>query len=284
MTSTYAFTTVREFLEYAQSEMLANRLVLPTLPDIAIKVREAVAKPDASSQEITAIIASDPALSIRLVQFANSPLYRGSQEIKNIQMAVTRLGNGTVRTLVTSLVIQQLFQPSGQTLQEYFQQIWQQSVNVSAICRALAKTQANLDCEEAMLAGLLHSIGKLPILTLVQNIAEFKNSPSRLDKLLDKAHTHMGKLIMDSWVFPEDLKPVSYEYANFSRDHEGPADYVDLVQVAFLQNIIGSDHPAGRIDWSSVPAFRKLGMEPDVEILQIEGVAEEIQTTQSLLR
>lgn len=282
MTNALQFTTLQSFLDFAESELRANRLVLPSLPDVAIRVREAVSQPECSSKEITEIITSDPALSVRLIQFANSPLYRGAQDIKNIQMAITRLGNKTIRTLITSLVVQQLFRPNSAALNESFQSIWQQSVNVSAICRALAKMIPHLDCEEAMLAGLLHAIGKLPILTLVQSIEEFRDSPSRLEKLLEKAHPHMGKLIMDSWIFPEDLKCVAYQYLDFSRDHDGPADYVDVVQVAFLQSIAGTAHPACRVDWSSVAAFDKLGMLPEQDILEIEGVADEIQLTRSL--
>ncbi|WP_256360885.1 HDOD domain-containing protein [Methylomonas koyamae] len=133
-----------------------------------------------------------------------------------------------------------------------------------------------------MLAGLIHQIGKLPILTLVEKIPEFRDSPSRLDKLLEKAHPHVGKIIMNTWNFPEELKLVPSEYVDFQRDAGPQADYVDLVQVAFLQSIAGTDHPACRVDWNTVPAFAKLGLQADAEILEIEGVSEEIELAQSM--
>jgi HD-like signal output (HDOD) protein len=276
------FKSVQDFLVHVQIELEANRLILPTLPDIALKVRDSVAKGDASASELADMIVTDPALSARLIQVANSPLYRGANEIRNIQMAVTRLGNSTIRTLITSLVMQQMFKPTTATLEHYFRTIWEQGVNVSAISRALAAFVPQLNPDEAMLAGLIHQIGKLPILTLVEKIPEFKDSPSRLEKLLEKAHPHVGKLIMETWNFPKELKLVASEYVDFQRDHEGPADYVDLVQVAFLQSIAGTDHPACRVDWATVPAFAKLGLEADAEILEIEGVSEEIELAQSM--
>lgn len=276
------FKSVQDFLIHVKTELEANRLILPTLPDIALKVRDSVSKGDASAQELAEMITTDPALSARLIQVANSPLYRGANEIKNIQMAVTRLGNSTIRTLITSLVMQQMFKPTTALLEHYFRNIWEQGVNVSAISRALATFVPRLNPDEAMLAGLIHQIGKLPILTLVEKIPEFKDSPSRLEKLLEKAHPHVGKLIMDTWNFPEELKLVASEYVNFQRDHDGPADYVDLVQVAFLQSIAGTDHPACRVDWATVPAFAKLGLQADAEILEIEGVSEEIELAQSM--
>jgi len=278
------FKSVQEFLHHVRTELEANRLVLPTLPDVAMKVRDAVSKGEASAQQLSEIIVTDPALSARLIQVVNSPLYRGANEISNIQMAVARLGNTTIRTLVTSLVMQQMFKPTSPLLEGYFRSIWEQGVNVSAICRALATFVPHLNSDEAMLAGLLHQIGKLPILTLVEKIPEFKDSPSRLEKLLEKAHPHVGKIIMDTWNFPEELKLVASAYVEFQRDHEGPADYVDLVQVAFLQSIAGTDHPACRVDWSTVAAFAKVGLQADAEILEIEGVSEEIELAQSMLR
>lgn len=276
------FKSVQDFLVHVQTELQANRLILPTLPDVALKVRDAVAKGDATAQKLADMIVTDPALSARLIQVANSPLYRGAVEIKNIQMAVTRLGNSTVRTLITSLVMQQMFAPKSKVLEQYFRTIWEQGVNVSAISRALCTFAPHLNNDEAMLAGLLHQIGKLPILTLVENIAEFKDSPSRLDKLLEKAHPYVGKIIMDTWNFPDELKPVASEYVNFQRDSGPKADYVDIVQVAFLQSIVGTDHPACRVDWSTVPAFAKLGLQADDSILEIQGVSDEIELAQSM--
>ncbi len=277
------FKSVQDFLAHVKIELEANRLILPTLPDVALKVRDAVAKGDATAQQLADMIVTDPALSARLIQVANSPLYRGAVEIKNIQMAVTRLGNSTIRTLITSLVMQQMFAPKSKLLEHYFRKIWEQGVNVSSISRALCTFVPHLNSDEAMLAGLIHQIGKLPILTLVEHIPEFRDSPSRLDKLLEKAHPHVGKIIMDTWHFPQELKPVASEYVNFQRDSGPKADYVDIVQVAFLQSIVGTDHPACRVDWHTVPAFAKLGLKPDAEILEIEGVSEEIELAQSLL-
>ncbi|MEQ1531563.1 MAG: HDOD domain-containing protein, partial [Methylococcales bacterium] len=241
------FNSVQDFLNHVQEELNANRLVLPTLPDIAIKVRDAVASGDTSAKELAEMIVTDVALSTRLIHVANSPLYRGNTEINNIQMAVSRLGNKIVGTIITSLVMQQMFRPSSKLLEAYFRKTWEHSIQVSSISRALAAFTPHLNRDEAMLAGLIHQIGKLPILALVENIPEFKESPSRMDKLLEKAHPAIGKLIMDTWSFPQELKAVASQYVNFNYDSGPKADYVDIVQVAFLQSIAGTDHPACRV-------------------------------------
>lgn len=198
-------------------------------------------------------------------------------------MAVSRLGNKIVSTLITSLVMQQMFTPSNKMLEEQFRKTWEQSITVSSISRALTTFTPHLNRDEAMLAGLIHQIGKLPIFMLVEKIPEFRDSPSRMSKLLEKAHPAIGKLIMDAWNFPDELKLVASEYVNFQYDSGPKADYVDVVQVAFLQSVAGTDHPASRVDCSTVPSFAKLGLATDIEILEIEGVSEEIELARSLL-
>ncbi|NOT10534.1 MAG: HDOD domain-containing protein [Methylococcaceae bacterium] len=277
------FKSVQDFLNHVQNELNANRLVLPTLPDVALKVRAAVNKEDSSAADLADIIVTDASLSTRLIQVANSPLYRGVHPINNIQMAVSRLGNKIVGTLITSLVMQQMFTPSNKMLEEHFRKTWEQSINVSSISRALTAFAPHLNRDEAMLAGLIHQIGKLPIFMLVEKIPEFRDSPSRMAKLLEKAHPAIGKLIMDTWNFPEELKLVASEYVNFQYDSGPKADYVDIVQVAFLQSIAGTDHPASRVDCSTVPSFAKLGLATDIEILEIEGVSDEIELARSML-
>ncbi|MGR9073964.1 MAG: HDOD domain-containing protein, partial [Gammaproteobacteria bacterium] len=272
------FNSTPEFLDYFQKELKANRIVLPTLPDVALKVRDSIIKNEANAYKLAEIILTDTALSARLIQVANSPLFRGTHEIINIQMAVTRLGNKTVHSLVSSLVMQQIFSPTTDILEQYFRQIWTQSINVAAISRALCSFTRHLNSDEAMLAGLIHQIGKLPILTIVENMPDIRENRPKLDALLDDAHQQIGAIIMDTWNFPEELKKVPSEYLNFQRNSGPTADYVDIVQVAYLQTVAGSNHPSASVNLNAVPAFSKLNLAPDIEILEIEGIKEEVET------
>ena len=68
------FKTVNDFLTYIHTEIKNNRLVLPSLPDVAIKVREVINKGEATSAQIAEIISTDAVIAARLIQIANSPL------------------------------------------------------------------------------------------------------------------------------------------------------------------------------------------------------------------
>jgi HD-like signal output (HDOD) protein len=272
-------------IDFVRNECDKNSLFLPTLPDVAIKVMNAVSKEETSPKELAAIILTDPAISARLIRVTNSAQFRRSTEISNVQMAVLRLGNKTIRTLVSSMITQQLFKPSSKFLENEFKQIWELSKNVSAVSHFLCAFAPHLDPNEAMLAGLIHQVGKLPILSMIDQAVEFKefkNSPTLTSLLLEQAHSAVGKIVMDKLEFPANIKPVASEYNNFQYDSGTKADYVDVVQAAFLQSIAGTDHIACRIDCSTVPSFNKLGLSSDMETIEFESFSDNIQLVNSL--
>lgn len=271
-----------EFLQQLQEAIRHNRITLPTLPEVALRVRDEVDKDNATAHRIADTVAMDAAVSARLVQVANSPLYRGRVQIDSIQMAVTRLGNKLVRSLVVSLAMKQIFQATSDALDRRLRALWEQSVQIAAISRVVAQTQSHLEKEQAMLAGLIHNIGSLPVLTMAESFPELMADGRRLDRFVEHLNPIIGKQILEAWGFPETLVRVPENYQNFSYDGGPRADYVDVVQVARLQ-ALGSDAGISDPDLLQLPAFRKLGMEPEVEEINIEGVAEDIEEVRAVL-
>ena len=77
---------VEVFVTELIQDLESGQLQLPTLPEVALRVRDVVDDENASANQIADIIAQDAALSARLIQVANSPLYRGRQEIDRLSM------------------------------------------------------------------------------------------------------------------------------------------------------------------------------------------------------
>lgn len=267
----------QEFSNQLKSAIEQNRITLPTLPEVALRIRDAVETDSSTAQQIAEMVATDAALSARLLQVANSPLYRGRVPIENIQMAVTRLGQKLVRSLVVSLAMKQIFQATSDTLDSRLRAIWEESVQVAAISRALAQT-VGLNREQAMLAGLIHNIGSLPILTMADSFPELMADPKKLDSYVEHLSPEIGKLILQTWGFSDALIKVPENYRNRNYDGGPAADYVDVVQVARLQ-ILSNMEP----EWMLAPAFRKLGLEPEAEVIEIEGVAEDVDEVRQIL-
>jgi putative nucleotidyltransferase with HDIG domain len=269
------------FVDELIQDLESGNLQLPTLPEVALRVRDVVDDENASANQIADIIAQDAALSARLLQVANSPLYRGRQEIDRLSMVVSRLGNKLVRNLVTSQVMKQMFQATNDMVDQRLRNVWEHSVQVAAIARVLAGNTPGVLPDQAMLAGLLHDIGTLPILYRAEERDELLETPGLLDELIMRLHTRIGGAILKHWKFPDMLVAVAAEHENLERDHPGPADLIDVVQVANLQSHMDSDHPLAIVDWSNVSAFRRLGFDDDVHEIELTDV-EEIEEVQKL--
>lgn len=268
--------TEEDFSRLLRTAIEQNKITLPTLPEVALKIRDAVEQDSATAQQIADMVATDAALSARLLQVANSPLYRGRVPVEHIQMAVTRLGQKLVRSLVISLAMKQIFQATSDALDKRLRALWEDSVQVAAISRALAQT-VGLNREQAMLAGLIHNIGSLPILTMAEEFPELMQMPERLDALVQHLSPSIGKLILETWGFSEALIKVAEHYDNRQYDGGTTPDYVDVVQVARIQ-LMEVMEP----EWMLAPAFGKLGLEPEVEVIEIEGVAEDVNEVRQL--
>jgi putative nucleotidyltransferase with HDIG domain len=270
------------FVDELIRDLETGQLQLPTLPEVALRVRDVVDDEDANANQIADIIAQDAALSARLIQVANSPLYRGRNEIDRLSMVVARLGNKLVRNLVTSQVMKQMFQATNDLVDQRLREVWEHSVQVAAIARALAGGVPGLLPDQAMLAGLIHDIGILPILYRAEERDELLETPGLLDQLIEHLHTRIGGAILKHWKFPDALVAVAAEHENLARQHDGPADLVDLVMVANLQSHVDSDHRLGKADWSQVSAFQRLGLDDDVHEIELTDVQEQIEEVQRL--
>ncbi|HHJ17196.1 MAG TPA: HDOD domain-containing protein [Gammaproteobacteria bacterium] len=270
------------FVNELIQDLESGHLQLPTLPEVALRVRDVVDDENANANQIADIIGQDAALSARLLQVANSPLYRGRQEIDRLSMVIARLGNKLVRNLVTSQVMKQMFQATNDMVDVRLRAVWEHSVQVAAISRALAGQTANVDPDQAMLAGLLHDIGTLPILYRAEERDDLLDTPGLLDHLIENLHARIGGAILQHWKFPAALVAVAAEHEDLTRDHDGPADLVDVVQVANLQSHIDSDHVLSQTDWGAIPAFHHLGLDVDVHEIELTDVAEEIDAVQQL--
>ncbi len=258
-------------------------LVLPTLPEVALRVRDTLADEDKSLADVSKIITTDAALSARLIQVSNSPLLRTNRTIDSVEAAVTRMGSNMVRNLVTSIVMEQMFQATSDATDKRLRNLWEHSTQVAAIASALTTQFTKLKSDMSLLGGLVHDIGALPILSRVEEVPEILENTALLDKIIAETHCRIGQRILDKWNFPPELVAVAAEHEDLSRNSGGDIDYVDIITVANLQSMIGSDHPHTQLDWNTIPAFQKLGLTADVNVIEMDETSEEIAAMQNAL-
>ncbi len=271
------------FLNGLFEDLEKDRLVLPTLPEVALKVRDTLEDDNSSMMDVAHVITHDAALSARLIQISNSPLLRASRQVETVEAAVARMGSNMVRNLVTSIAMEQMFQATTDATDVRLRAAWENSTQIAAIASALSIPQTNLQTDQALLAGLVHDIGILPILSRAEDYPELLDDEEALDNIITSAHVKIGEAILRTWNFSEELVKVAAEHENLSRRHEGPPDYVDIVIVANMQDAYGTDRPYGQVDWSNVPAFEKLGMETDVSAVDMDEANAKIEMVKTAL-
>ncbi|MDH0097321.1 HDOD domain-containing protein [Ectopseudomonas hydrolytica] len=260
-----------------------DELVLPTLPEVALRVREAAEDPDVGIPQISKVIGNDAALTARIIKVVNSPLLRSNKEITDLQMAVSRLGINYTCNLATGLAMEQMFQATSDVVDRKMREVWNKSTEIAGICHVLCRHYTRLMPDQATLAGLVHQIGVLPILTYAEEHNELLADSISLNHVIEQIHPIIGDKILRTWEFPEPIAIVPSQYLDFTRD-SAKADYVDIVQVATLQSYLGSEHPYTQLDWSKVPAFTKLGLDPQVDMQADEDMSAAMEAAMSMLQ
>jgi HD-like signal output (HDOD) protein len=237
-------------------------LVLPTLPEVALRIREAAEDPEISVSTLSKVIGRDTALSARLIKVVNSPLLRAAQEVTDLHTAITRLGVNYSSNLAIGLVMEQIFHARSEVVAQKMRDVWRKSLEVAGISYALCRSHTRLQPDQAALGGLVHQIGVLPILTYAEDNNELLSDPVSLNHVIEHIHPLLGAKLLSVWEFPEMLVKLPEQYLDFTRE-SGQVDYVDLVQVATLYCHKDTDHPLADVETSNVPAFKKLGIDPE---------------------
>lgn len=216
-----------------------DELVLPTLPKIAMKVRDAVADPDSNLGDISTLIAQDAALSARLIRIANTAHYSRAVRVENLQAAVTRIGMRQIKNIVMALAMEQLFVSDNELIASYLAKTWARSTDVASYAMALFSMYKNenkhtpLQIDTLSLAALLHNIGTLPILTEADSYPEVFASPEFLERAIVDLHSHIGVAIVKTWNFSDDLIESTRYYA--TPEHQtDDVSYLDFVRMAVL--------------------------------------------------
>jgi len=275
-----------EFVKKLGQELTHNSFDLPPFPENMIRVREALNDPDISLQSVAMVIQSDPLLTVRLLRMANSAmLRRGPVEIVDLKMSVGRLGMEMVRNTAISMAMDQTFSVSKDNpLYDVIEATRVHCTLVGALSYLLTKRlHPGLGTDEAMLAGLVHDIGKFYILTRLVDHPEIYEDPLLMSGFLQDWHPGVGRAIVENWGFPDSIAEAVDEHELLDRNHFGSADITDIVIVANqLAHLDPEDSEAHQALLSLPPCGRVgLGLE-DLKSL-LEESADEISSITAAL-
>lgn len=271
------------FLNRFYQHFIQGELKTPSFPDVALKMRKAI-QLDCEIADIVKIVNMDPVIAAKLIQVVNSPLYRPMNPISNCLNAINRLGRKTTRNLVIAFSMKNLIKSEKPLIKKLIQYNWLQSIKVSSISHTLAQLTKKVDPDEALLAGLLHNIGVLPILTFADSLPEGTYQPADIDLCINEIHGQIGSIILEKWEFPDNLKQIPVRSTNWHTNTTEDLNLTDIVLLAKYHNLLASTDNTELPLISTLPAFKKLGnqlLTPELSLQILHDAKQQIAETMS---
>jgi len=258
----------------------SHELELPVLPDVAPKIRALLDDPNSSADDVVRAISNDSAIAAQIIKVANSAVFFDKPLVENVRDAVSRIGFKMLRNVVMSLTVGNLFKSSSPFLNSKLKQVWFFSQEVAAISYVVALRQKYLNPEQAMLAGLIHNIGVLPIcLYLSKNNVQIL--PDQIEELIQYSHARVGAILLKHWNFPFDLIDSVVGHQDIQRNSGSTAfaDYTDCVLVA---NVMAKG-VAKFTAWENVSAVTRLGFSKEECQFFLEKFEDQIRFAENML-
>lgn len=272
----------QDCFQYMQSESLA----LPTIPDVSLKIRRAINEPNTNSAKIAKVVQIDPSITARLIKISNSPLYRGRRKIESCPEALTRLGLKAAQDIITAFALKAVFNAKSPVIRRKMQDLWAHSSYVAAISAVFAHKTPGFDPDRAMLAGLIHDIGVVPILAYADRQPDILENPSDLAEAVRELRCPIGIQIIRKWDFPNDFEEVILYAENWYRDSGQQASYSDIVMISQLHSFIGKVDIKQMPKIDDLPAYRKLAsgnLDADLSINVLDQAKDEIEHIRQML-
>jgi HD-like signal output (HDOD) protein len=212
------------FIEIVDNLIASSKVRLPVFNLTAARLQQEIGKEEPDPRQIEKLIVSDQALTAEVLRFSNSSFYKGLTQVATVRNAVVRLGVNEVANIVMTVTHESQFVSKDPFLHGVMRQLWRHALGTAVGAHWLAR-HCGLHgiAHETFFAGLLHDVGKLFILTVIDELmhsGRHKLNPSAalLMEAMDHLHTGHGYTLMQHWNLPE-------KYAQVARDHhQDPVD------------------------------------------------------------
>lgn len=235
-------------------KIISETVDIPSLPPVAMKVLQLMNDDYSSINELEKIILKDQSFSTRILRIANSPYYGRGRSIDTISTAIILIGFNTMKNLVVAASLKDLHRKFGL----FEQRLWEHSLGVSIAASLLAAETQMLMSEEALVAGLIHDVGKTVLnnsmpesySVVIEKVYE-EGLPfiEVEDEMLGFNHCNVGGLIARKWKLPRNLEVViechhSETFPDFeNRNFEILCEIVRIADAVCLNLGIGLRRP-----------------------------------------
>jgi HD-like signal output (HDOD) protein len=194
--------------ELARRHIESGQARIPVFPSVALRAQRLLANPDAEIDEVEDLVASDPALAAALLRAANSAAFGAREEISTIREAAVRLGVRRTAQLVVVFSQHRSYELREPRLRSMAECLWRHATACALGADWLARRISLARAEpHAMLGGLLHDVGALFMLSVMDDVlaahASMRFSRELIVEVVNGLHCEQGELLLEAWNIPE---------------------------------------------------------------------------------
>ena len=253
---------------------------LPGVPQIVTRLQQMLSDPEVGIPQLVPVINYEPVLVGRVLQMANSAsLNPTRRQITDLRTGVTRVGFDLLRSAALAYALRQVSQAhSVKDIRPHLEALWERSAWIAAVSFVIARKFTRVNRDIAFLAGLMHGVGKLFILTRAAHYPFVLRDRAKYGSMLRKWHTQFAKSILTGWRIHEDVIQAVVQYENLNREVVGDEpDLTDILATSYL--VVG--HVGRMQDLSmtveKIAAFSRLRLDIMAVEETLEKAKEEIE-------
>ena len=266
--------SIREVFTQIIQDFTAGKITPPVMAQVVRDVQSVIKRKSSTAEDVATVIERDPVISLRLISVANSPVYRGIQEIRNVREAIPRMGLKETLNIIIAISNKSLYETDRTQFRILMDKFWVHSLASAYGAKLIAENLKFQDSEKYFLMGLVHDIGKSLLLKAFTDISSIKNiNFDVIQANIQQGHMSVGGVLLRRWGF-DDL---FIKVVTMHEGHELTAETEKEILVIHLANMltrtIGYSLFEDDVDFNELDSAKFLEMDPDT----LSGIGEEVK-------
>jgi len=217
--------------------------LVPRVPAVIPQLLRSLRDEDSSAAALARQVAQDAVLVAEVIREVNSPYYQPATPVRSLEGALMLLGQNGLRMLLARVAFRPIISfGAGALAREVAPRLWRQSESC-ALAASLLAPHHGADPFEAYLAGLMHNVGLVVALRVIDALVPAGALPDddAFGLGLIRAARQISARIAVQWELPA---PIGHAIAHLGDDAPLPSVLARADRLAKLQLLAASGQPA----------------------------------------